>query len=335
MKDTQKQNLELATLIQSEGLPITSERVCFLADMIEAAGIEPTVARIRAVNRDHGSASSIAPHLKEWKCTRDQQAHLAKSIITDDLLVAAEPLLRQLAALVAMEYQAELERHAQDEAILIDQLEMKDKKRIELERQLEDAHLQLADANKTIASLEEGNLSLNKLNEDARQALKALEQENANLTSAVNVKQERIDNLTAVEEARKAELRQAAEDLRVAQAEIQAQHEANMSLTFEQKAADETISTMRAQLVQFEAAKEEALRFSLQLETKKSENRELKHALKQRDDQIVELKDSVLEQAHAVRASNERLEAVKGEMQVYKTELEWIRLERNKDAGQS
>jgi DNA repair exonuclease SbcCD ATPase subunit len=68
---------------------ITKELVFDLADQLSAQGIEPTNLKIREMNDNHGSLSSITPHLKAWKEQRAAEAVEALPDMPEERLIAA------------------------------------------------------------------------------------------------------------------------------------------------------------------------------------------------------------------------------------------------------
>lgn len=146
---------QLANLILLESKKVTRELVFELADSLEAHQILPTVARIRTLNRDSGSATTITPLLKEWKQARESEESLTKSILDDELKALAVPFLRKLLIEVSKPYQADLERREEEETALIEQLQQKDERRIALEQELQQARAKISELESSGQSKEE------------------------------------------------------------------------------------------------------------------------------------------------------------------------------------
>lgn len=77
---------------------ITQELVFDLADRLTAQGVDPTNLRIRELNGNRGSLTSITPLLKAWREQRTSQAiESLPDMPTDRLLGLLQPVWAELA----------------------------------------------------------------------------------------------------------------------------------------------------------------------------------------------------------------------------------------------
>lgn len=94
---------------------ITKELVFDLADQLSAQGIDPTNLKIRELNDNHGSLSSITPHLKAWRELRASEAVEALPDMPEErLLVALRPVWGELVREAQALYKEERESVERD-----------------------------------------------------------------------------------------------------------------------------------------------------------------------------------------------------------------------------
>ena len=77
---------------------ITQELVFELADVLSSQGIDPTNLKIREMNDNHGSLTSITPHLKQWREVRSAEGVEAMPDMPEEkLLQLLRPVWSELA----------------------------------------------------------------------------------------------------------------------------------------------------------------------------------------------------------------------------------------------
>ena len=294
---------------------ITQELVFDLADRLTAQGVEPTNLRIRELNGNRGSLTSITPLLKAWREQRTSQAiESLPDMPTDRLLGLLQPVWAELAREAQALFKAE--QTAFDDA----------KKRHEAE-----VTGYIDEIDRQSNEIESVNLTLSRAieeNQDLKQQLAALSERERQQVTQISSLQHDIQLLkSAADESNRvnatlnAELAAAKVELTLAKESLTLAKEAEQEKAVDLRVAENQLNGLKEQLG-FANQQITDLKRSLELSAQASTELEQKNAVltntvNNAERNLAELKVSLLNASEQLAQANSRADIAEGKLSAF------------------
>lgn len=298
---------------------ITPELVFDLADRLIAQGIDPTNLRIRELNGNRGSLSSITPLLKAWREQRTSQAiESLPDMPTERLLVLLQPVWAELAREAQALFKAEQvvfddakKKHDAESANYIDEIDRQS-------NEIENANLSLS---RSIDESQELKQQLAALSERQVQQLERMQQQ---ITQISNLQQEiqalklAADERNLVNATLTAEFAAVKNELALAKESLTLAKEAEQDKTVELRIAHNQINGLKDQ-IDFAKQQIEDLKRTIELGALASAELEQKNAVltnkvDNAERNLSELKISLVNTNEQLVQANSRADIAEGKL---------------------